>query len=148
MRVKKDMLKQWKADFEAIQEEKEGRKEKRKRIKNIIFRVIQLTLWIEKIRIIKRTGYGSKRRNKYGGRFNGYRWMKEWRMQEYISVVGYFRWKVSCAFFNLLNRNGRKKNEYHLVRYMSGYKHMQCINFTVDSSSICIMNFNLVFYTN
>ena len=44
MRVKKDMLKQWKADFEAIQEEKEGRKEKRKRIKNIIFRVIQLTL--------------------------------------------------------------------------------------------------------
>lgn len=58
------------------------------------------------------------------------------------------RCKVSCAFFNLRNRNGRKNDGYPLVRYTSGYKHMQCTNLMVGSSSICIMDFELVFNTN
>lgn len=69
-------------------------------------------------------------------------------MQAYISVVGYSRWKVFCAFFNLRNRNERKNDGYHLVRYTSGYKYMQCTNLMVGSSSICIMDFELVFNTN
>ncbi len=40
--VKKDMLKQWKVDFQTIQEEK--RRKKRKRNKNIILWVVQWTL--------------------------------------------------------------------------------------------------------
>ncbi len=60
MRREKDLLKQWKADLQAIQEEKRLKKKVRKRIRNIAFLVKQLTLWMARILIIKRMGYGSK----------------------------------------------------------------------------------------
>lgn len=47
MRREKDLLKQWKADLQAIQEEKRLKKKVRKRIRNIAFLVKQLTLWMQ-----------------------------------------------------------------------------------------------------
>lgn len=62
--------------------------------------------------------------------------------------MGYSRWKVAFAFFNLQNRNGRKKNKGHLVRHTSRSKHMQCTHLMLGSSPICIMDFKWVFDTN
>lgn len=64
MRREKDLLKQWKADLQAIQEEKRLKKKAKKKIRNIAFRVIQLTSWMARILIVKRMGFGNKRINK------------------------------------------------------------------------------------
>ncbi|EEL61558.1 hypothetical protein bcere0025_57500 [Bacillus cereus F65185] len=63
MRREKDLLKQWKADLQAVQEEKRLKKKAKKKIRNIAFRVIQLTLWMARILIVKKMGYGSKEIN-------------------------------------------------------------------------------------
>jgi hypothetical protein len=63
MRHEKDLLKQWKADLQAIQEEKRLKKKARKKNKNIAFRVIRLTSWMVRILIVKTMGYGTKEIN-------------------------------------------------------------------------------------
>ena len=63
MRREKDLLKQWKADLQAVQEEKRLKKKAKKKIRNIAFRVIQLTSWMARILIVKKMGYGSKEIN-------------------------------------------------------------------------------------
>lgn len=63
MRREKDLLKQWKTDLQAVQEEKRLKKKAKKKIRNIAFRVIQLTLWMARILIVKKMGYGSKEIN-------------------------------------------------------------------------------------
>jgi hypothetical protein len=79
MRREKDLLKQWKADLHAIQEEKRLKKKaKKKRIRNIAFRVIQLTSWMARILIVKIMGYGNKeinnvRINKFDQVYSNYR---------------------------------------------------------------------------
>ncbi len=78
MRHEKDLLKQWKADLQAIQEEKRLKKKAKKRIRNIAFRVVRLTSWMVRILIVKIMGYGSKeinnvRVNKFDQVYRNYR---------------------------------------------------------------------------
>lgn len=78
MRHEKDLLKQWKADLQAIQEEKRLKKKAKKKIRNIVFRVIRLTSWMARILIVKIMGYGSKeinnvRINKFDKVYSNYR---------------------------------------------------------------------------
>lgn len=44
MRREKELLKQWKADLQAVQEEKRLRKQAKKKIRNIAFQVMWLNL--------------------------------------------------------------------------------------------------------